>query len=307
MKLSIVSTLYYSESYIEEFCKRIVKVIPVEFSEFEIILVDDGSPDSSINMALEIQKEIQQIRIVELSRNFGHHKAMLTGIGIADGDFIFSIDIDLEEKPELLESFWSEYLKDKSVDLLYGVANQRKGGYFEKNSGFFFYKILNKISGVKIPENTLMAKLMTRQFSKELLRFRDKNVFLGGIMILTGFNQKPVECDKNHKGSTTYSLHLKLSQAINSIASLSSKPLYIISYIGILLSLFSVIYIIYLIINKLFFSSPISGWTSTMISIYFIGGIILSSVGIVGLYISKIFEEVKDRPYTIIKKIWDNK
>ena len=123
-------------------------------------------------------------------------------------------------------------------------------------------------------------------------------------MVLTGFNQKAVACDKVHKGSTTYNFHLKLSQAINSIASLSSKPLYIISYLGIILSLISVILVIYLIINKLFFSSPISGWTSIIISIYFVGGIILSSLGIVGLYISKIFEEVKDRPYTIIRKTW---
>ena len=108
MKLSIVSTLYYSSLYIEEFCTRIVKSVPTEFDDFEIILVDDGSPDNSLSVSLKLQNKIKELKIVELSRNFGHHKAIMTGLQEAEGDFIFMIDIDLEEKPELLNLFWNE-------------------------------------------------------------------------------------------------------------------------------------------------------------------------------------------------------
>jgi len=307
MKISIVTTLYYSAPYIQAFCERIIKSISKDFTDFEIILVDDGSPDSSLDIAIDIQKSIPQIKIIELSRNFGHHKAMLTGIEHAIGDFIFSLDIDLEEKPELLESFWNEYKKDTAVDMIYGVVATRKGGAFEKHSGQLFFNILNKLSNVDIPANTLMAKFMTKQFAAELIRFKDKNVFLGGLTVLTGFTQKPILCEKFHKGSTTYSFNLKLSQAINSFTSLSSKPLYIISFIGAVISLVSFLFITYLLINKLLFANPVSGWTSTIISIYFMGGMLLLGIGVLGVYIGKIFEEVKDRPYTIVKRIWEDK
>jgi putative glycosyltransferase len=304
MKLSIVSTLYYSSQYIEEFCDRIIKSIPSEFNDFEIIFVDDGSPDDSLTKAVKLKAKTPKIKILELSRNFGHHKAIMTGLREATGEYVFLIDVDLEEEPELLVDFWKEFKKDQLIDYVYGIQKKRKGGWFERWSGTIFYSLLNKVSETKIEKNTLIAKLMTKQFVQEMLRFKDKNVFLGGIIFLTGFNGKAFFCDKKNKGSTTYKFKIKLNQAINSFTFLSSKPLYIISYFGLTISLFSFVYILYLIINKIFYSTPLNGWTSTIASIYFSLGLIMIGIGVLGIYIGKIFDETKDRPYTIIKKRW---
>ena len=182
MKLSIVSTLYYSSQYIEEFCDRVIKSIPSEFNDFEIIFVDDGSPDDSLTKAIKLKAKTPKIKILELSRNFGHHKAIMTGLREATGEYVFLIDVDLEEEPELLVDLWKEFKKDQLIDYVYGIQKKRKGGWFERWSGTIFYSLLNKVSETKIEKNTLIAKLMTKQFVQEILRFKDKNVFLGGIV-----------------------------------------------------------------------------------------------------------------------------
>jgi len=137
-----------------------------------------------------------------------------------------------------------------------------------------------------------------------LISFKEESVFLGGLTELTGFNQKSFICHKAHKGTTTYTLTIKLKQFINSITSFSGKPLYYIFYAGLGITSISLVYVIYLLINKFIFMTVVDGWTSMLVSIYFFGGSILFGLGVIGVYISKIFDEVKERPYTIIKKIW---
>ncbi|MGJ0310850.1 glycosyltransferase family 2 protein [Aliarcobacter cryaerophilus] len=305
MKLSIVTTLYKSSPYIDEFYARISKEAQKITDDYEIIFVDDGSPDDSLQKAVALYEKDSKVKVIELSRNFGHHKAIMTGLSHAKGEFVFLIDSDLEEEPELLGKFWEELHKEKELDVVYGVQESRKGGWFERWSGTIFYSIFIYLSGMKITRNQIMTRLMSKKYVYNLVAHQDRAIFLGGLFELTGFHQKSIVCNKAHKGDTSYTFTKRLGQALNSIISFSAKPLYMISLLGMSMFLLAIIYIVYLIIGKLFFFNPISGWTSILVSIYFLGGLILFSIGVIGIYINKIFEEVKDRPYSIIKNVFE--
>ncbi len=277
----------------------------LEIGDYEFVFVDDGSPDDSLRNAVKLCEEDSRVRVVELSRNFGHHKAMMTGLAHATGEDTFLIDIDLEEEPELLETFWNEMHKDENadIDVIYGVQDKRKGGWFERWCGSIFYGIFNWLSGDPIPNNLITSRLMSEAYKEALLEHKDKSVYLFGLATIAGFNQKPLVCHKKDKGETTYSIRRRIALTVDSITSFSAKPLLYIFYLGLGISMLSFIYICFLFVNKLVFSAPITGWTSLIISIYLLGGLSIASLGVIGIYIAKIFDEVKDRPYTIVKNI----
>lgn len=304
MKLSIVTTLYYSSPYIAEFCRRVSAVArELAGEDYEIILVNDGSPDDSLEMARNVLAQDSHLAIVDLSRNFGHHRAMMTGIAQAVGERVFVIDIDLEEKPELLAEFW-QTMNESGADCVYGYQVKRKGKFFERWSGYAYYGFLNMMTAVKIPANALMAKLMTRRFVNSLLEYRERSVFFGGIMALTGYRQIGVPCVKGSKGTTTYTLGRKLDQAIDSITSFSARPLYYIFILGVAISIFSGVGIIWLLLKKIFYDNIFSGWISLMLTLCLGFGLIISILGILGLYLARIFDEVKNRPYTTIRGVY---
>lgn len=307
MKLSIVTTLYKSAPYIREFYERSTAVAKqVANDDYEIVFVNDGSPDESVTLAIELTENDSHIVVVDLSRNFGHHKAIMSGLNQSVGDYVFVVDVDLEEPPELLTVFWKK-LFDCDVDCVYGVQEQRKGGWFERVSGYFYYKAFNILSDIQLTPNALVAKLMTRRFVMALTSHVEHTVFLGGIMEITGFKQLAVLAKKTSKGSTTYSLSIKLKQLVNSITAFSSKPLYYVFYMGLISSIAALGISLLLLIQKILSDSIPDGWTSLMIVILWVFSILMVSLGVVGIYISKIFDEVKNRPYVIVKKIFGKK
>lgn len=304
MKLSIVTTLYQSASYIREFYERSTEVAKklVEDS-YEIIFVNDGSPDNSLDLAVQLTEHDPHVIVVNLSRNFGHHKALMTGLSHATGERIFLIDSDLEEVPECLLSF-AEKMERASCDVVYGVQEHRKGNWFERWSGNLFWVLINGLSGLKIPSNVTTARLMTRQYVNALLKHDEREIFMAGLWYITGFNQQPLKIVKGATSPSTYTLRRKLSLFVNSVTSFSNAPLIGIFYIGLLITAFSSCYIFYLFFNRLFLSIPLSGWTSLMASIWLIGGLLILFLGIIGIYLAKVFSETKRRPYVIIKDIY---
>ena len=247
MKLSIVATLYQSSKYLTEFYERAgATAREVVGNDYEIVLVNDGSPDDSLDLAIQMTKQDSHILVVDLSRNFGHHKAMMTGLGYTQGERVFLIDSDLEEEPELLKSF-SEKMNRETCDVVYGVQEYRKGGFFERWSGRSFYRLLNALTGLTIPENIVTARLMTRRYVNALLSHQEREVFIAGLWHITGFDQLAVSIKKNSTSDTTYTLRRKLSLLVNSVTSFSNAPLVSIFYIGLAISLFALIYIMYLI------------------------------------------------------------
>lgn len=304
MKLSIVATLYQSAPHIREFHARVSAAAQsVVGDDYEFVLVNDGSPDESLEMAIQLSESDPHVVVVNISRNFGHHKAMMTGLAHAAGDRIFLIDSDLEEAPELILPF-SQKIEQDDCDVVYGVQEQRKGGCFERWSGSLFWSLINRLSGLPLPANVVTARLMTRRYVDALLRHEEREVFIAGLWHITGFAQSAVPVQKFSSSHTTYTLKRKLSLLVNSVTSFSAFPLVAIFYTGLIIFTFTCGYTAYLVFNWLFFSYPLLGWTSVMVSIWLLGGLILSGMGIIGIYLSKIFSESKRRPYTIVRKIY---
>lgn len=306
MKLSIVTTLYYSAPYINEFYSRVCKVADAITEDYEIVLVNDGSPDNAIEIAIALYKKDDRVRVVDLSRNFGHHKAMMTGLMYVQGDLIFLIDVDLEEPPETLTMFYEKF-QNNNVDVVYGVQAYRQGSWFNRISGSLFYILFNLLSDYPIPHNPLTARLMSHRYVQQLIRHREHLFNIEGLWAIAGFRQIPVTITKQpYKGTSTYSFSRKLAYFINAITAFSNKPLIYIAYLGLLMIIPSSIYIIYLILGYLFFGLGITGWTSLIVSIWFLGGLIIFILGIIAIYISVIFLEIKNRPYTIVRQVYEH-
>ena len=301
MRISAVTTLYQSAPYIAEFVRRVQAELEKISADYEILLVDDGSSDDSLRAALRLLEAEPHLQVIELSRNFGHHKAMMTGLEHATGDLVFLIDVDLEEPPELLGPFLA-VLRDEDLDVVYGFQKQRKGRVMERFGGHLAWKLLNLLLPVKIPHNHSTVRLMTRDYVQALVRHKEHKTAIGGLWVLTGFRQKGVAFDKGVRAGSTYSFHRRLIMLVDSVTSFSELPLYFIFFAGCVVIFLSAVVALYLIIRRLNGYIP-EGWVSTIVSIAFFGGLTVFSIGVVGLYISRIFIETKGRPYTVIRRI----
>ena len=303
MKLSIVTTLYCSAPYIEEFAKR-AHAAGEAFAgaDFEIIMVNDGSPDDSLKRALALCDQYTNLVVVDLSRNFGHHKAIMTGLAFAKGDLVFLIDSDLEEDPAWLAAL-HDRMTQSSADLVYGVQLKRKGRAFERISGDLYYRFFEAMTDLRMPRNLTTARLMSKRFVQALLDHREREIFFAGLSHITGFKQETLPVAKASTSPTTYNLRRKIALAVNSITAFSTKPLIFIFYVGAAVSVIAFLAILAVLMNWMFRAEPPNGWTSLIASIWFIGGLMISFLGIVGIYISKLFSEVKQRPYTIVRGV----
>jgi putative glycosyltransferase len=301
MKISIVTTMYNSALYVEEFYARILSSIQQITQEYEIIFVDDGSPDDAKDVVLSIQAKDQYVQVIELSRNFGHHKAMMTGLAAADGDYVFLIDCDLEEPPELLTAFYAR-LSDENVDVVYGVQPSRNDPWLNRITSGLFYRLFNVFADIDLQPNLLTVRLMRWDYVRALVAHKEQVMIIAALWQMTGFKQLGVEVEKQYKGATTYTLTRKLGIVFRSITATSNKPLVYIAYLGVFLTLTSLVYIVYLLVGYLLFGYGVDGWLSIIVSIWFFGGLNIFVMGIIALYLSVIFTEVKDRPYTVVRK-----
>jgi len=302
-RISVVSTLFHSEDTIAEFVKLTCSNASKITDNFEIILIDDGSPDDSVKICRSLNAPI---KIVSFNKNHGHHHAMMAAVEHAKGDFIFLIDSDLEESPSLLLEFWQKLKKNPDTDMVYGVQDRRKGRVTERIFGSLFYTTFNLLSDIKIPSNLLTVRLMTRRYVDVLTQFKERALFIGGVWQMAGFMQIPLLVDKKSTSRTTYTLKDKLELVLNSITSFSSKPLVLLFKLSLLINILTLAYIGRTLYYWLAFEESISGYSSLIISVWMFGGLLLSATSVVGLYLSKIFIEVKKRPRYSVKEIFDN-
>ena len=304
MRLSIVSTLYASAPYLEEFCRRASDAARAVSPDFEIVLVNDGSPDRSLDVALDVRRRNPHVKIVDLARNFGHHKAMMTGLAHARGDLVFLLDSDLEESPELLATFHAE-MQRANADVVYGVQNRRRGSVFERATGSLYYSLFNAITSQPIPRNLVTVRLMSQRYVRALVAHQEREIMIAGLWTITGFTQVPLAIEKKHKGTSSYGVRRKIAHLVNSVTSFSSTPLVFIFYLGLSISAFAGVFGAYLVIRRLFFGVLLEGWPSLIVSVWFLGGLTLLSVGVIGVYLAKVFMEVKQRPYTIVRAVYE--
>ena len=303
LKLSVVSTLYRSSGTVDEFVERAAASARALVGDsFEIVLVNDGSPDDSLERAEALLASCPELVLVDLSRNFGHHVALLEGLRQSAGKLVYLIDSDLEEHPEWVSSFRDVLLREKS-DVVFGFQEKRKGGFLERVSGAVYWSTFRRLSGLDIPANVVTCRLMTRRYVDALMLHGEREVSIGALFAVAGFRQVGLPVTKDHKGSSTYSLRLKIWHLVNSISAFSTKPLSGIFLMGVFVSGIGFVLLVYLVVVGLLWSRSPAGWTSVMASVWLLGGLVLSSLGVIAIYLGKVFSEVKARPRSIVRSV----
>ncbi|MFT7613391.1 MAG: putative glycosyltransferase [Parvicellaceae bacterium] len=303
MKISIVSSLYQSESYIDQFYTRTIQAIKQIDVDYEFVFVDDGSPDHSKETVLRLISIDSNVKLVELSRNFGHHIAMKTGIAHCSGETIFLIDCDLEEPPECLVPFYQELMTNDDIDVVYGRQESRKGKKTERVLGSWFYRLINKLSEHKYESDTLTARVMSKRYADGLLQLKDQEYDLWIQFARTGFEQKSIPVIKESRGNTTYTFWKKMNIATTAITNSSTKPLIAIFFLGLAIFLVSFLSFLGVEFYNLSTSRQLFGRFEIMLSIWTLGGIIILCAGIIAVYLSKIFKELKSDSKAIVKHV----
>ena len=301
-KISIVTSLYESADYVEELCFRISRACEKIRLDFEIILVNDASPDSSLETAKRIANDFPNIIVLNLSRNFGQHRALIAGLRESCGDLVYVCDSDLEEDPDWIVDFYREML-ESNADVVYGVQNVSKRGLLYRTCRRFFYYLLRLLSGIDFPKNVVTARLMTRDYVNAMLEYQEREIFLTGIWHMVGFNQRPKSVKKLHTSNTSYSRARLISLTINALVAFSSRPLAIIAFVGFLMCMSSMMLFCYVIYQRLVVGLILDGWTSIIATILLSSGTTLLLNGIIAVYIAKIYIEVKQRPIVTIRDI----
>jgi len=302
--ISVVATLYRSAEFLEEFQRRVKAEVERLTPSYEILLVNDGSPDQSLELAVALHRSDPRVRVVDLSRNFGHHKAMMTGLRLSRGRRVFLIDSDLEEPPELLGEF-HRHLAAEEADVVYGVQDTRKGGLLERVSGALFFRLFNLLSPTPLPANLSTVRLMTRRYVDALVEHREREMIIAGLWAITGFKQVARPIQKGSRRATSYGFRQKLVHLVNSLTAFSDRPLVFIFYLGLSISMLATVAAAYLVARRLFFGVLLAGWPSLIVSVWLLGGLTLLSLGVIGMYVSKVFIETKQRPYTIVRETYD--
>lgn len=296
VELSIVSTLFHSSPHIAAFCQRVRDAALRLGVTFEIVLVDDGSPDDSLSAALRLLPEIPELVVVELSRHHGHYPAVMAGLAQARGDLLFLIDCDLEEPPELLETFWALLRADASIDVVYGVQARRRGGPFERLSGWAFYRLARWSSGEPLASNTVMARLMRRTYVDALLRHRESPVSLDLLATAVGFHQRAVPVDKSSRRKSSYTLARRIEVGLRAILLYASWPAWAALLAGSLIALASACSGVWLLWSR---GAEALLRERLLISFWVVAGILLAAAGLSLLVLYQILAEIRRRPTSV--------
>jgi putative glycosyltransferase len=305
VKLSIVTTIYRSREFLPQFIDECLGALSqLGWTDFEIVCVIDGSPDDSLDYLMERRRTLPNLVIVELARNFGHHPAVLAGLNQARGELVFLIDCDLEVRPAVVIDFHRK-MQEGSIDVVFGYQEARKGTLIEKHGGGFFWKVFNRISATRIPENAITERLMNRRYVDSLLSLGDKNLFLGGMMHWVGFNQVGIPAQKTQReGAATYTLFRRIGLLINAVTSFSSAPLRFLFYSGALVTVVSFAVVGVLVTRKLADpDSVVSGFTFLASLSLLNFGLTIMALGIIGIYLARIFSQTQNRPTFIVRSI----
>lgn len=300
-KLSVVTSLFRSEDFVDEFFTRMsAEILKCGFDNFEIIFVDDGSPDQSAEIVRRLATSESKVKLIELSRNFGQHNALHAGLDNCDGKFIFLIDVDLEEQPEWLSIFLST-MKEQTCDVVFGVQKKRKGDFFERISGAVWYKILSFTLPFKHEQNITTARLMTRRYVNSMRLYQEKTAIISGIFALAGFKQVPVSVKKASTKGSGYTILKKIDLVFRTIIGLTNRPLIFAMVFNGIFAVLAFVFSLYLVLDQFFSGTGLVGWTSTALLItssYLLQSLVLT---LIGAYIITLGTEIKNRPRYIVK------
>jgi polyisoprenyl-phosphate glycosyltransferase len=300
--VSVIIPVYNEEGNVYLLKERLCSVFSKIDVDYELIFVNDGSKDNTFEIISEMAKKDDKIKVINFSRNFGHQIAVTAGIDNCAGDCAVIIDADLQDPPELISDMivkWRE-----GYEVVYAKREKRKGeSIFKLATAAIFYRILKKLTNVDIPVDTGDFRLMDRKVVDALKNMPEKNRFIRGMVSWVGFKQIGVNFirEKRHAGKTNYPLKKMIKFAITGITSFSIVPLQIATFMGFVISGISFLYALYVLYLRLFTTQAIQGWASLAIIVLFLGGVQLITLGIIGEYIGRISDEIKQRPSYIIK------
>jgi putative glycosyltransferase len=298
--------VYKSLPYLDEFVASAAAVASrLAGQSYELIFVVDGSPDDSLQHLRSKQRENPRIVIVDLSRNFGHHQAAWCGLHTARGDLVFIIDCDLEVSPAVLEPF-AETMTKSGADVVYGYQESRRGGIASKYLGDAFWRIFNLLSTTRVPHSICTERLMSRRYVDTLLTLGDRNLFLAGMYFWAGFEQVGVKITKqSRKGRPVYTVFRRFQLMVRAISAFSSLPLQMSFWVGLAIALGCVAYGMVLLVRKIVHPDAIlSGFTTLALLTSLSAGMIMMSLGVIGLYISRIYSQTQNRPVYLIRSVY---
>jgi polyisoprenyl-phosphate glycosyltransferase len=305
VELSVIVPMYNEEQNIDYLFERLVSALNPLKIKYEIVCVNDGSKDRTLNCLIEYHHRNPAIKVVNLSRNFGKEIALTAGIDYAIGAAVVPIDADLQDPPELIEELIAKWRE--GYDVVYATRRSRRGeSWIKRLTAKIFYQTIESMSPVPIPRNTGDFRLLDRRVVDTLRQLPEHNRFMKGLFAWVGFNQTSILYDRpqRYKGVTKWNYWRLWNFAIDGITSFSFLPLKVWSYVGLTLSLFSFLYASFLIIRTLILGIDVPGYASLMVAVLFLGGVQLLSLGIIGEYLGRVYEEVKGRPLYLVRECY---
>jgi polyisoprenyl-phosphate glycosyltransferase len=305
MMISIVVPVFNEEESLYELYHRISIAMDHTHTSYELIFVDDGSADRSLEIMLELSEKDEHIKAIQLSRNFGHQSAIIAGIDHSIGEAVIMMDGDLQHPPELIEQLIEKW--HEGYDVVYTCRGETSDvSTFKKFTSRCFYTLVNYLGEVNISPGTADFRLLDRAVIKSLHAFGERSIFLRGIIHWVGYRQAAIHytAAARYSGESKYSFLKMLRFAMHGITSFSSIPLYLSALLGIFISFSSFIYAGMVIYMRLFTNRVVEGWTSVMVALLFLGGIHLITLGIQGIYLGQVYKEVKQRPRYLVRRIY---
>jgi dolichol-phosphate mannosyltransferase len=306
--ISVVIPIYRNEPFIDDLYSRLTANLNAITADFEIIFVDDGSPDNSWDLITGLAEKSPRVKGIRFSRNFGQHIAITAGVEYATGDWVVVMDGDLQDRPEEITDLYNKALE--GYDVVFARRHMRKDTFSRKICSRMFYTLFDFLAGTGNKTDAAIANfgIYSRKVIDSFNKMREHSRLFPLFIRWLGFNTAYINVQHAERsaGKSAYTFRKKLDLALDTIISMSNKPLKISVKMGLLLSLLSFLYGVFIIVKYLLWGVPVMGWTSLIVSLYFIGGMVLSTLGVLGIYIGKIFDEVKNRPlYIIAEKVGD--
>ncbi len=300
--ISIVTPVYGCDVCLEKLYERLVTTLTQITENFEIIMVNDASPDNAWETIKELAQKDSRVKGINFSRNFGQHRAITAGLDHAQGNWVVVMDCDLQDQPEEIAKLYNKV--QEGYDIVFGKRIQRKDTHFKQLGSKLFYKIYDYFTESKIDNTIANFSIVSSKVIEKLKTLREQNRSYPLFVNWIGFKRTNINIEhaKREEGKSSYTLKKLIDFAIDSIVSQSNKPLRLSIKFGFILSVLSLFYAGFLMIRYFVQGTPVEGWTSVMVSIYFIGGLLFANMGMLGLYIGKIFDETKNRPLYIIEE-----
>lgn len=304
--ISVVSPIYKAESCVSELCTRIITSLSKITNDFEIILVDDRSPDNSWNLILEESKKDSRVRGLRFTRNFGQHYAITAGLDAAGGDWVVVLDCDLQDPPEKINDLYQKAITNES-EIVVALFEGKTEVFYKQWTSKLFWWSLSWLSEIKFDPRIGNFRIMSKDVVRNFRIYREQLRFLGGITATMGYSTASVRMARESRfaGKSSYNLKRQLTVARDIIMAYSDKPLKIFVTLGFLMAFLSMCVGISIIILGLSGRIVVQGWASVMVSLYFIGGIIIGNLGLIGFYLGRIFDEAKRRPLYIVESSTD--